>query len=167
MQEELDLLSTEYHGKDDEIAKLCATNKELEDDRARLERTIKIQQVQLEEQSASVKELVQKCDELQLQVYGLNKMGRRCKENVEKMNCQLVETKQIEKNMKSEEYPNVEDLLAENKILKKQKSDLVVGFKKQTRLIDILKRQMMHLEAAKLLFFTEEEFIKAMELETQ
>ena len=51
----------------------------------------------------------------------------------------------------------------ENRKLEKQKSDLIQGFRKQARLIDVLKRQKMHLEAAKMLQFTEEEFVKALE----
>ena len=65
-----------------------------------------------------------------------------------------------------------EDLFAENKRLQKQKAELLTGFKKQCQLIEILKRQkvggkeywvrQMHVEAAKILQFTEEEFMRTL-----
>ena len=47
--------------------------------------------------------------------------------------------------------------------MQKQKLELIQAFKKHLKLIDILKKQKMHLEAAKLLQFTEQEFLNALE----
>ena len=44
-----------------------------------------------------------------------------------------------------------------------QKKELLDAFKAQLKLIDILKRQRTHIEAAKVLGFAEEEFVKALE----
>ncbi|XP_074474496.1 testis-expressed protein 9 isoform X1 [Sebastes fasciatus] len=184
MQEELDQLSCEYYKKDDENAKLGAKIKELEDDRARLQKTTNIQQTQIEKHRALAGESDKKCDGLQLQVSALNKeienLNRshkqaaavhgtvevrlnRALEEVERSKTQLNKMKQMNKDKISEEHQSKENLLAENKMLKKQKAELIVGFKKQLKLIDILKRQKMHFEAAKLLSFTEDEFMKALD----
>ncbi|GAA6227816.1 testis-expressed sequence 9 protein [Lates japonicus] len=184
MQEELDQLSCEYYKKDDENAKLCAKIKELEEDRARLQRTTSIQQTQIEKHRALAEESAKKCDGLQLQVSGLHKeienLNRsnkqaaathstvevrlnRALEEVERLKTQLNKIKQMNKEKISEEHQSKENLLAENKMLRKQKAELIMGFKKQLKLIDILKRQKMHFEAAKLLSFTEDEFMKALD----
>ncbi|KAM3625396.1 uncharacterized protein V6R79_011381 [Siganus canaliculatus] len=184
MQEELDQFSSEVFKKEDENANLSAKIKELEEERARLQKTTSIQQMQVEKFRALSEESGKKCDGLHLQVSALNKdienLNRthkqaaalhsttelrmnRALEEVEKLKTQLNKTKQMNKDKMSEEQQSKESLLAENKMLKKQKNELIVGFKKQLRLIDILKRQKMHFEAAKLLSFTEDEFMKALD----
>ncbi|KAM3877007.1 testis-expressed protein 9 [Diretmus argenteus] len=184
MLEEMDRLSYECSKKDDESTKLSTKIKEIEEDRARLKKTTNIQQTQIEKHRALAEESTRKCDGLQMQMAGLQKelegLNRahkqaagnhstvevrlnRALEEVERLKTQLNHTKQMNKDKVTEEHQNKENLLAENKMLIKQKVELVVGFKKQLKLIDILKRQKMHFEAAKLLSFTEEEFMKALD----
>ncbi|KAK1160727.1 testis-expressed protein 9 isoform X4 [Acipenser oxyrinchus oxyrinchus] len=87
----------------------------------------------------------------------------RAAEEAERYKMELNKMKQSSKDSASLEHQKIEQLKAENKKLEKQKTELMTGFKKQLKLIDILKRQKMHIEAAKMLSFTEEEFMKALE----
>ena len=59
---------------------------------------------------------------------------------------------------------DMEKLVEDNRRLEKQRNELMQAFKKQMRLIEVLKRQKMHIESAKLLAFTEDEFISVLEL---
>ena len=47
---------------------------------------------------------------------------------------------------------------ADNQRLEAQKQELLVLLKKQAKLVDILKRQKAHIEAAQLLSFTQAEY---------
>ena len=52
----------------------------------------------------------------------------------------------------------MEKLQGELKKLEKQKNEIYTAFKKSMKLCSILKRQKVHLENARLLAFTEDEF---------
>ena len=55
------------------------------------------------------------------------------------------------------------ELEARIRDLEKQRTDILGAFRKQIKWIDILERQTIHVEAARLLTFTEEEFMKTLE----
>nr|XP_043885805.1 testis-expressed protein 9-like isoform X3 [Solea senegalensis] len=184
LQEEVDQLSCEYYKKEDENAKLRAKVKDLEEDRSRLQKTTNVQQTQMEKHKALAEESAKKSEALQTQVSALNKeienLNRSSKqaasahssmevrlnralEEVERTKTQLSKITHINKDKMKEENQSKENVLAENRMLKKHKAELIMGFKKQLKLIDLLKRQKMHFEAAKMLSFTEDEFMKALD----
>ncbi len=66
-------------------------------------------------------------------------------------------------NMNMNNKAEVEKLTNELKKCEKQKNDLYVAFKKSIKLCSILKRQKVHLENARLLAFTEDEFRNLLE----
>lgn len=67
-------------------------------------------------------------------------------------------------NYLSANQQKIGKLQGEIQSLKRQKRDLLTAHKKQLKLIDVLKRQKLHLEAVKILSFTEEDFIRTLEL---
>ncbi|KAL9645217.1 hypothetical protein ABK040_002418 [Willaertia magna] len=82
----------------------------------------------------------------------------RALEEIEKYKNQINDLQKNQREETDKVRKDIDSLRKENKRLDRQKQDLVLAFKKQMKLIDILKRQIIHLEAAKLLSFTEEEF---------
>lgn len=88
----------------------------------------------------------------------------RALEELEKAKLQLKEAR-VSENQKGDGLRrDMDRVLEENSRLERQKNELLAAFKKQMKLIDVLKRQRMHIEAAKLLAFTEDEFVKTLEL---
>ncbi|XP_044246908.1 testis-expressed protein 9 isoform X3 [Ursus arctos] len=184
MQEELDNVVYECNKKENEIQDLKSQIKNFEEDCARQQRTINLQQSQTEKYKTLFEELNKKCDGLQQQLSSVEKelenkrrlqkqaasnqsatevRLNRALEEAEKYKLELSKSRQNNKDIANEEHKKIEALKSENKKLEKQKGELMIGLKKQLKLIDVLKRQKMHIEAAKMLSFTEEEFMKALE----
>jgi hypothetical protein len=86
----------------------------------------------------------------------------RALEELEKLKGQHSRTIGESKEKIESLQKNTDRLFQDNKKLQKQKLELLAVFKKQNQLIDVLKRQKIHLEAAALLGFSEEEFVRAL-----
>ncbi|KAJ3294694.1 Golgin sub A member 2 [Borealophlyctis nickersoniae] len=79
----------------------------------------------------------------------------RCKAALSKSEADAKEKLEVSKRTQDR-------LLADIKRLQRQKTELLAAFRKQGQLVGVIKRQKMHIEAAKLLQFTEEEFLRAL-----
>ena len=79
-------------------------------------------------------------------------------EEVDKKNIAITST--TTQQIKDKE---IEKLNIENKKLEKQKNDLYAAFKKSLKLCAILKREKIHLENARVLQFSEDEFKNLLE----
>ncbi|XP_071789090.1 testis-expressed protein 9-like [Asterias amurensis] len=184
MQEEMDRLAHEYNKKDEQNSKLEGSLKEVDDERSRLQRTNTTQQTQIDKHKKLAEETKRKADGLEGQLTALRKevdalkrnqkqsattQGavevrlNRALEEADRYKAELQKARTSSRESTDQERKRIEQLLAENRRLEKQKNELMTGFKKQLKLIDVLKRQKMHIEAAKMLSFTEEEFVKALE----
>lgn len=87
---------------------------------------------------------------------------KRALESITRLKAQLAES-QTSTPRGGEARGRVEELEAQVKALEKQRGELLTAFRKQMKLIDVLKRQKIHLEAARMLAFTEEEFMKTLD----
>lgn len=88
----------------------------------------------------------------------------RALEELERHRAQLRDLRLKQDGAGHDARAELQKVMAENNRLKKRCSELLVGFRKQMKLIDVLKRQKLHVEAAHLLQFTEDEFMRTLEL---
>lgn len=91
---------------------------------------------------------------LKQEIISKDKQIARLLEELDKKNTNTL----TPSNTKSSLDKENERLNNELKKMERQKNDLYVAFKKSLKLCSILKRQKVHLENARLLTFTEEEF---------
>ena len=84
-------------------------------------------------------------------------------EEAAKLRGQLQAAEREKKDALENGKKSVDELTIKIKFLEKQRNELLHGFKKQMELIDVLKRQKLHLEAAHVLKYTEEEFLQTLD----
>ena len=156
--------------------------------RAKLERSEKSVQASLERERAAASEQRHRADALERELSLLRKESddagkgqrnalgelrgkdvqlNRALEELEKYRGQLREMREVRDGAGHDARADAQRLAAENARLRKRQSDLILAFKKQAKLIDVLKRQKLHVEAARMLSFTEEEFARTLELGEQ
>ncbi|KAJ2996657.1 Golgin sub A member 2 [Globomyces sp. JEL0801] len=186
LQKELDAMMNEKCERDAMVSSLKEKVKGMEQDKAKDQKQINQLQSQCDKNQTQVDVLQAKNTLYQSQITQLKKdlesVNRTSKtattetiqkdlkvnrlvEEVEKYKY-LMNQKQVEfKEQLELEKKKFQEIEKEYQKLNKQKYELLNGFKKQNQLIEILKRQKMHIEAAKLLQFTEDEFMKSLNID--
>lgn len=91
---------------------------------------------------------------------------KRALETVDRLKGQVSQMEQLVSASSAGQHAAAAEAVERVKRLEKQRGELLVVFKKQMRLVDVLKRQRVHMEAARLLQFTEEEFMKTLDWAT-
>ena len=87
----------------------------------------------------------------------------RANEEIEKLKFQLVNERKEAADLTSSLKRDLEVALERAKKSDRQRGELLAAFRKQLKLVDILRRQRVHMEAARMLGFAEDEFVKLME----
>lgn len=85
---------------------------------------------------------------------------QRALEEGEKHKAALQRARQDVRESTNEARKDRDKLQGQIRKLDRQKAELLAAFRKQLKLIDVLKRQKLHMEAARLLAFTEDDFMK-------
>ncbi|KAI9216916.1 hypothetical protein BC828DRAFT_392400 [Blastocladiella britannica] len=184
VEEELEKVSAEGHARTNKDSAAQAQLKALEAGHKKLQKQHQVLQSAHEKQTAALTTAESRASaaetaaaNLQREMQTLKKSERhgssdghqkdlklnRAMEEAERLRAMLSKLEGERKEQVGTLKRANERAAAEVKRLEKQKAELMAGFKKQAALIDVLRRQKMHMEAAKLLSFTEEEFTKLLD----
>ncbi|KAJ3034276.1 Golgin sub A member 2 [Rhizophlyctis rosea] len=186
MQEEFDKLLQERESKSQTIASLEQKLKASEEEKVKLNKNLSNLQSNLTSSKNTTTTLTTRLENAETALASL----KRDYESLQRSHRQAeqdINAKDVRLNRQAEEIEKLkaavsraggdakekldqarrtnDRLLADIKRLQRQKTELLAAFRKQALLVDVVKRQKMHVEAAKLLQFTEEEFIRALNWE--
>lgn len=183
LQKEFDKLLGERNDKSAVITSLEEKLRLLDDEKSKITKALSSLQIQIEKNKKDDEDYKKKKESYEVEISNLKKEITKLKRNqkqnetdmnskdiklnrtldeLEKYKAQVNALTQEIKDIKESDRKSIEQLIMDNKQLEKQKSEILLAMKKQMQLIDVLKKQKMHIEAAKLLQFTEEEFVKAL-----
>ena len=170
-QTKLDLAEKQSGTKEQQDKKTVDKMNQLNSQVSKLKSTISDQSLKISQLEKALSETNKELDagerakKQQVQTQGTAEAKlNRALEEVEKYKLALREAKINETGKNEGIRRDLDRLTEENKKLERQRNELLQAFKKQMKLIDVLKRQKMHIESAKLLAFTEDEFVRTLEL---
>lgn len=185
LQEELDRALSELSQRETEAQEARQESKQASEEAKRLQKTnasLEQSQEKLKKQLATLEtkakdleversELTKERDQLDLK---LRKAEAECSSKEARLNRLMEESDKWkaaaatanvqERDRVASDRKEVDRLTGEVRKLERQRGELINAFKKQMKLIEVLKRQRAHMEAARVLSFTEDEFIRILEL---
>eukprot|EP00041_Stephanoeca_diplocostata_P023749 m.589631 g.589631 ORF g.589631 m.589631 type:complete len:396 (+) comp22372_c0_seq4:2100-3287(+) len=181
---ELSTATAEAKSAKQDLSKVDAERKSFGAEKTKLEKQVQSGQSQVSKLKKSLEEasselqtaqtegrsLAKELDELKrahkqgdAKTHTLQVRLNRAQEELDNVKRELKSSRQNTTASGGELRKKYDAVVTENKILSTQKEELVAAFKKQMQLIDILKRQKLHVEAARVLQFSEEEFVKTLD----
>ena len=188
MEEELAEVTAVAREREETIGELQARNKELEDDKAKAAKNADTAKTKVEKLKGDLQAKTKLAESVEQQLRAalrerehLEKSFKqtdsaagvkdvrlnRALEDVERYKKLLQDTKASHADLTEQGRKQLDAAVAEKKKLAKQKTELITAFRNQLKLIDVLKRQVIHLQAAKLLDISEKDFTRALEIGEQ
>ena len=188
MEEELAEVTAVAREREETIGELQARNKELEDDKAKAAKNADTAKAKVEKLKGDLQAKTKLAESVEQQLRAalrerehLEKSFKqtdsaagvkdvrlnRALEDVERYKKLLQDTKASHADLTEQGRKQLDAAVAEKKKLAKQKTELITAFRNQLKLIDVLKRQVIHLQAAKLLDISEKDFTRALEIGEQ
>ena len=156
-------LSTDQESYLDKVKKMEEKSEQLKKDNMELRKQLADTDKLNKGSSKQFQHLEKTVKTLNQQLEKKDLTSKKLKEENEKL--KILNSSENEYASKKQDNGKVQEkLIAENKNLEKQRNELLTGFKKQIKLVDLLKRQIVHLEAAQMLKFTEAEFMQALDI---
>ena len=164
LKKELKTLSEEARVLGRRSTTADGANERLKKERLLMDENSKEQQREIHEMRRQLDSFSKKVREQDQQINIKDSKVNRLIEDCERYRTSLRGYKHQQDNKEQGEQKELTKLLNENRKLERQRNELTSAFKKQLQLIDVLKRQRTHLEAARVLSFTEDEFVRILDL---
>ena len=184
LEDEVEALKAKLEEKQHRRAGAAADQRASAEEKARLEKKVIALQTEVDKTRAEKDELRKRVEERTAQIVEsrtelehlrrvAGKDARAHAELHAKINRALADAERFKamydrmneaaKEGRSAQDLELKRLKAYSAKLEKEREALVMAIKKQAQLIDVLKRQKIHVEVSRLLQFTEEEFVRVLE----